>query len=97
MAREPFKGIDVEPDMRLSVTFFTEPVSAELTVPYRTPDGAYEVVERTPSEVFVVWYLQNGRPGNSYGLIEKMLGVPGTVRFWHTSAKILAAAKGSTK
>jgi uncharacterized protein (DUF1697 family) len=97
MAREPFKGIDVKPDMRLSITFFAEPVSAELTVPYRTPDGAYEVVERTPSEVFVVWYLQNGRPGNSYGLIEKKLGVPGTTRFWHTSAKILAAAKGSGK
>ncbi len=97
LAREPFAGIDVTPDMRLSVTFFAEPVSAELPVPYRTPDGAYEVVERTPSEVFVVWYLQNGRPGNSYGLIEKKLGVPGTTRFWHTSAKILAAAKGSAK
>ena len=97
LARNPFEGIDVQPDMRLSVTFFAEPVSAELPVPFRTPDGAYEVVERTPSEVFVVWYLQNGRPGNSYGLIEKKLGVPGTTRFWHTSAKILAAAKGSAK
>ena len=97
LTREPFEGIDVKPDMRLSVTFFAEPVSAEFPVPFRTPDGAYEVVDRTPSEVFVVWYLQNGRPGNSYGLIEKKLGVPGTSRFWHTTAKILAAAKAPPK
>ncbi|MGA7669824.1 MAG: DUF1697 domain-containing protein [Nitrolancea sp.] len=97
LARKPFEGIEVTPDMRLSVTFFAEPVSAELPVPFRTPDGAYEVVDRTQSEVFVVWYLQNGRPGNSYGLIEKKLGVPGTTRFWHTSAKILAAAKAPAK
>ncbi len=93
LARDPFSGVEVTPETRLAVTFFVEPVAETLELPYTTPDGAYEVVGMTPMELFVVWRLQNGRPGNSYGLIEKKLKVPGTTRFWHTTANILAAAK----
>lgn len=93
LARDPFSGIAVTPDTRLAVTFLAEPVAGTLPLPYLTPDGAYEVIGMTPSELFVVWHLQDGRPGNSYGLIEKQLRVPTTTRFWHTTAKILAAAR----
>jgi len=92
LARDPFQGIAVTPEIRLAVTFLAEPAIIDLPVPYPTPDGAYELVGMTTSELFVVWHLQNGRPGNSYGLIEKRVAVPGTTRFWHTTAKILAAA-----
>lgn len=92
LARDPFSGIAVTPDVRLAVSFLAEPVTITLPLPYRTPDGAYEVIGMTPSELFVVWHLQDGRPGNSYGLLEKQLRVPTTTRFWHTTAKIVAAA-----
>ena len=97
LAHDPFREIELTEDTRLSVTFLAEPVDKCLPVPYQTKDGAYEVVGQTPAEIFVVWRLQNGRPGNSYGQIEKELGVPGTVRFWHTSQKILDAAKAPPK
>jgi hypothetical protein len=58
-----------------------------------TPDGAYEVIGMTPTELFVVWHLNNGRPGNSYGLLEQRFKVPATTRSWHTTAKFLAAAQ----
>ncbi|HVC83562.1 MAG TPA: DUF1697 domain-containing protein [Chloroflexota bacterium] len=93
-ALDPFQGITVTPEIRLAVTFLAEPAMIDLSVPYLTPDGAYELVGMTTSELFVVWHLQDGRPGNSYGLIEKRVAVPGTTRFWHTTAKILAAAQG---
>jgi uncharacterized protein (DUF1697 family) len=92
VARDPFQGITVAADMRLAVSFFAEPVAA-IPLPYQTPDGAYDAIGMTPTELFVVWRLQNGRPGNSYGLIERQFKVPATTRFWHTTAKILAAAK----
>lgn len=95
VAHDPFKGIAVTPEMRLAVSFLAEPAAIELPVPYLTPDGAYELIEMTPTELFVVWHLQNGRPGNSYGLLEKHIRVPATTRFWHTTAKILAAARGT--
>lgn len=93
LAQDPFRGLSVTPDMRLSVTFLAEPVNTPLPVPYRTPDGAFEVIGVTPSEAFVVWRLQDGRPGKSYGLLERQFPVPTTSRFWHTTAKILAAAR----
>lgn len=93
LATDPFQGVSVTPDIRLAVTFLAEPVGAQLPVPYRTADGAFEVIGKTPSELFVVWHLQDGRPGNSYAALEKQSPVPVTSRFWHTTAKILAAAK----
>ncbi|HXT37878.1 MAG TPA: DUF1697 domain-containing protein [Chloroflexota bacterium] len=94
LALDPFAGIVLTPETRLAITFLAEPATVTLPLPYLTPDGAYELVGMTASEVFVVWHLQDGRPGNSYGLIEKRVAVPGTTRFWHTTAKILAAARG---
>jgi uncharacterized protein (DUF1697 family) len=95
LALDPFRDVVVTHDMRLAVNFLAEPTKVDLSLPYQTPDGAYEVVSVTPAELFVVWRLQNGRPGNSYGLIEKQLRVPITSRFWHTTAKILTAAKAA--
>jgi uncharacterized protein (DUF1697 family) len=93
ISRDPFNGVQATPDMRLAVTFFAEPVHDMVDTPYSTPDGAYEVIGMTPMELFVVWHLQNGRPGNSYGFLEQSFKVPATTRFWHTTAKILAAAQ----
>ncbi len=90
---DPFKGVTVTPEMRLAVTFLAEPPTAFPPVPSRTPDGAYELIGATPTELFVVWHLKNGRPGNSYGLLEKKMAVQTTTRFWHTTVKILAAAQ----
>jgi len=93
LALDPFQGIAVTPDVRLAVNFLAEPAGVPLTLPYRTPDGAFEVIGATRSEAFVVWHLQEGRPGKSWGLLERQFPVPTTSRFWHTTAKILAAAK----
>lgn len=90
---DPFNDVTVTPDMRLAVTFLAEPPAALPPIPSRTPDGAYEVIGATPTELFVVWHLRDGRPGNSYGLLEKQLSVQTTTRFWHTTAKIFAAAQ----
>lgn len=93
LQKDPFKGIELKKDMRFSVSFLTEPSKVDLPIPFETPDNAFELVGKTDSELFVVWRLINGRPGNSYSHIEKKINVPVTVRFWHTLFKILEAAK----
>jgi uncharacterized protein (DUF1697 family) len=97
LSLDPFKGIPATPQMRLAVSFLAEPTSVTLPVPYRTPDGAFELVGMTPTELFVVWHLQDGRPSSSYGLLEKRVSVPATTRFWHTTQKILAAANDNRR
>jgi uncharacterized protein (DUF1697 family) len=95
LALDPFAGIELRPDMRFSVSFLAEPVVVEPTLPYTTPKGDFALVRMTPQELFVVWYLVGGRPGSGFGPLEKRYKVPATTRFWHTAAKILAAAKPS--
>ncbi len=76
LALDPFRDVTLTDDMRLSVNFLAEPAARPLPLPYLTPDGAYEVIGQTAAEMFVVWRLQNGRPGNSYGLIERVARCP---------------------
>lgn len=90
---DPFKKIELTPDTRFSITFLSEQSKADLEVPFTTPDGGYELIAKTPTELFVIWHLKTGKPSSSYGLLEKKVGVPSTTRFWHTTQKILQAAK----
>lgn len=94
LQRDPFKAISLTPETRFAVTLLPQPTAVELPLPYLTPDGGYELIDQTPSELFVVWHLKNSRPAGSYGLIEKKVQTQGTTRFWHTFADIVAAAKG---
>lgn len=92
---DPFSDIPLTPDIRFSISFLSAPIDVKLSTPQSTPDGAYELIYMTSTELFVVWHLKNGRPGNSYGYLERQVKVPATTRFWHTTSKILAAAKNS--
>lgn len=89
--RDPFAGVELADDVRLQVYFLASAPPA-VHVPATSPKGGYELVELTAGEAYVVVRLQKGRwPSETW--LEKLLGVPATGRFWHTTAKILAAAR----
>ncbi len=92
LALDPFKEINVTQNDRLSVTFLQTKLEKALQLPQVTPDGGFELIGATESELFVVWHLINGRPGKSY-VFEHILETSSTTRFWHTLIKILTAAK----
>jgi len=52
-----------------------------------------KIVATTDHEAFVVWYLNDGRPPASSTVLDKAVGKRTTTRFFHTTAKILAAAR----
>lgn len=93
LALDPFKGRDVTPDMRLSVAFACQPIAHTLALPLWSPKRDMEIVGVTDQEAFVIWYIINGRPPASQNFVDKALGSKVTVRFFHTTAKILKAAK----
>jgi uncharacterized protein (DUF1697 family) len=92
IAADPFKGLTVTPDMRLAVMFTNADISRDLALPLRSPKGGLEIIATTQHEAFVVWYLKDGRPPAAYEFKEA-LGKKTTTRFFHTTAKILTAAK----
>ena len=91
LAIDPFKDLNVTPDMRLCVVFTSEMIPNTLALPFRSPKNDMEIIHTTDHEAFTVWYIINGRPPAAQSF--KVLGNRTTTRFFHTVAKILQAAK----
>ncbi|MFD0407537.1 DUF1697 domain-containing protein [Kitasatospora sp. NPDC127116] len=92
LAAEPFRGVEMTPDVRLVVAFLSEPLPGGFTFPYRSPKGDVEVLGADPGAAYVVIHLRDGK-----WVTKDMFGKAyrGTVtsRFLHTAEKILAAAR----
>ncbi len=88
---DPFAGIELTKDKRFAVSFASEPIPRDVALPVTSSKGDMEIVARTPHEAFVVWHLVGGRPPSG-AFPPEALPTRVTTRFFHTSAKILAAA-----
>lgn len=95
LSSDPFKGIELAPDVRFCVYFAVHAIPPIVDLPKDSPKGDMTVVGATPHELFAVWRIVNGRPPASEKFLQELLGGPATARFFHTSQKILAAAKAS--
>jgi len=91
MARKPFDGLTVTPEMRLCVAFSRDPIPKGLSLPSMSPRKDMEILGATKQEAFVVWHVINGRPPSST-FLDQTLGKRTTSRFYHTLVKILEAA-----
>ncbi len=91
---DPFAGIEVTPEVRLCVVFLSEPLPADLEFPVRSPKGDWEIVSATPGAACTVLHLRDGRMNtNPATMFPKSYRGQGTSRFFHTTVKILAAAR----
>ncbi|GAA4392687.1 DUF1697 domain-containing protein [Hymenobacter koreensis] len=89
----PFRQYAAPDDVRLCLMFFAEPLPTGLALPLLSPKADMEIVHLTEQDAFVVWHMQNGRPPASTTFLDKTLGRRNTTRFFHTTAKILEAAR----
>ncbi len=90
IAVAPFAGQVPGADTRYFIVFTSAP--SDVPLPYLTPKGDFEVVGRNGPDLYMISHIINGRPGNPV-FLEKQFGVQSTSRFYHTTIKILAAAK----
>jgi uncharacterized protein (DUF1697 family) len=93
LARDPFKDMAVTDDMRLTITFAARPIPPLPELPLWSAKRDMQIVAATELDAFVVWYLIDGRAPSGDKFIARALGGPVTSRFFHTTAKILEAAK----
>lgn len=91
VANDPFRHLSITPDMRTCVTFTSERIPNDLVLPLRSAKSDMEIVYTTEREAYIVWRIIDGRPPAAYTF--KALGDKTTTRFFHTTVKILAAAK----
>ena len=93
LALDPFNELTVTDDMRLNIVFAAKPFPQPLDLPLWSAKRDMQIVAATEMDAFVIWYLINGRPPSDGKFFERALGGPVTSRFFHTTAKLLEAAK----
>jgi uncharacterized protein (DUF1697 family) len=93
VAADPFAGIEKTDDNRFYVLFLAEPLPDDAGLPLRSPKGDVDVLSATPGEAFAVVHRTGSGVGDANAFLAKTLGVRSTGRFWHTTAKILDAAR----
>jgi uncharacterized protein (DUF1697 family) len=89
---EPFKWVKVDDNTRLIILFLAKSLPMDLELPFKLPKDDVEILSATDGEAFAVMRYEPGKVPNVTGLLEKTLGKT-TGRFYHTTEKLLAAAK----
>lgn len=86
---EPFKGIKVDENTRLYITFLTEKPKSK--TPPKSDDASFRILKVTDGEVVSVLQLDpEHRTVDAMAIIEKTYGKKVTTRNWNTVLKLLA-------
>lgn len=92
IALNPFKGVELTADKRFCILFSAQKMPVHLELPVVSPKNDAEIIGMTDREAFAVWHIINGKPpANTF--FAKTLPKDATSRFYHTTIKILEAAK----
>jgi uncharacterized protein (DUF1697 family) len=93
VASDPFAGIEKTDDNRCYVMFLATPLPDGVELPATSPRGDVTVIAATRSEAYAVIDRTKPGPGDAGAFLAKQLKTVSTGRFWHTTAKILDAAR----
>jgi len=94
IALDPFNKIVPQPDLRFCIVFTNSTIPKGLKLPITTPKQDMEIIGVTEHEAFVVWHIVNGRPPSPpKNFFKDTIGNVNTSRFFHTTVKILEAAR----
>ena len=88
----PFEGIEITKDIRLYVSFLKQDVSAELKLPWKSPDKSYEIIGKTDKTLFSVLDLSVSKTPKGMDALEKYYGKEITTRNWNTIVRITKKA-----
>lgn len=88
---KPFEGIEVAPDIRMYVTFFSKKAQPRtISVPYTSPQKAFIILNETSMEVFSTVDISKGKgTPELMNFLEKEYGSNLTTRSWGTVLKLL--------
>jgi uncharacterized protein (DUF1697 family) len=82
-----------DPDVRHLVLFASRPLPASLSLPLHLEKQRFTLARRTKTEVFCELRVGGGRVANPCAYLEKTCDLFATARFYHTTQKILDAAR----
>lgn len=87
---DPFKAIEVTPDVRLYVTFLPHGIESTLKTPFKSAGGDFQIIRATEGEVCSVLTVSPGHGTPDFmTFLDKRFGRRITTRSWNTLTKIL--------
>ncbi len=88
VAANPFEKINVTKKTRLYATFLPDVPESNLSIPYTSLDGAYQIISILKNTVFSVLDLDKSGSVDAMKILEKEFGKNITTRNWNTVLKI---------
>ena len=85
----PFRDVAVTKDTRLYVSFLKKETNVELTFPWKTGDGSYQILNIYKKIIFSVLDLSITKTTKGMDTLEQMFGKDITTRNWNTVKKIV--------
>ena len=89
----PFKTIALTKDTRLYVTFLKNDRDAAIALPWKSPDGAYRILEKRDRMIFSVLDLSLSQTPKAMEVLEQFYGREATTRNWNTIERIVKKAR----
>ncbi len=93
---DPFQEIDISPTIRRYVSFLWAEPSEKMSLPWRTEDGSYQILDIVENTIISVLVLAiTGTPKGMESL-EKRFGKEMTTRNWNTILRVGKKLEGRT-
>ena len=77
-------------DLRLYVTFLKESPKEEFPLPWKSQDGAFQMLEINDRMIFSILDVSVSKTTDAMNVLEKNFGKEITTRNWNTLLKIVA-------
>lgn len=86
--RNPFLDVKLDKDIRWYVSFLKKDTSLEMKLPWRSPDSAFEILEKDGKSILSVLDLSISQTPKAMGALEKSFGKDITTRNWKTIERV---------
>ncbi|MGB0525811.1 MAG: DUF1697 domain-containing protein [Flammeovirgaceae bacterium] len=84
----PFKHIEVTKEIRLYVSFLWKEVNIDLSLPWKSEDGAYQILTKEGKVITSVLDLSVSKTTKAMDALERFYGKGITTRNWNTLKRI---------
>ena len=85
---DPFEGIEVTKQIRLYITFLREVKEVDITIPWKSEDGSFRILQKNHKEIFSVLDLSKSSTPEAMSVLERAYSKEITTRNWKTILRI---------
>ncbi|MDC7994914.1 DUF1697 domain-containing protein [Altibacter sp. HG106] len=91
--QDPFREVVLTKQIRRYITFQKEFRQPNITLPWKSEDGSFRILQQKASDVFSVLDLSRASTPKAMDVLEQFYGTEVTTRNWNTIEKIMIKAE----